>query len=93
MVDGELAEGEACLSLTFFTSAGRWAAPAGKTPWGNPSNTVSGSKDWTRCEIVLTAPKTAASAVPKLRLIKGRGTCWFDDLEFRVLQNAARRGE
>ncbi|NLF18832.1 MAG: hypothetical protein GX595_16495 [Lentisphaerae bacterium] len=78
----DLRGGQASLALTFFTADGRWAGVPGHKASGVPSEPVTGQQDWTRRELVLTAPPGAFAAVLFFRVEKADGTAWFDDVAF-----------
>jgi hypothetical protein len=78
----DLSAGAGRLALAFFTAEGRWAQVPGQRPSGVDSADVSGRSEWTDCEVVLTAPENAFSAVLFFRVADATGSCWFDQPSF-----------
>jgi chitodextrinase len=66
------------LSVQFYDSAGTAIGSA------TTSSTITGTVDWTKLSVTMSAPSNAASLRIDCRL-KGTGTAWFDDVE--VVQN------
>lgn len=48
---------------------------------------LSGTNDWTKCEIVLDVPKESSS-INYGALLDGTGQIWFDDLYFEVVDKS-----
>jgi hypothetical protein len=47
---------------------------------------VTGTSDWTRCEIVLDVPEESGT-LNFGALISGTGKIWFDNISFEILDN------
>ena len=52
--------------------------------WNRP---ITGTNDWTKCEITLNVPKEA-TAVAYGVLLGGKGTVYFDDVNFEIVGDA-----
>lgn len=54
---------------------------------GLSDRSLNGTKDWTRCEIVLDVP-LSASNLAYGALLQGAGQIWFDDITFEIVDTS-----
>jgi hypothetical protein len=54
---------------------------------GLVDRSIKGTKDWTRCEIVLDVP-LSASNLAYGALLQGAGQIWFDDISFEIVDKS-----
>lgn len=50
---------------------------------------IKGTKDWTKCEIILDVP-TNASMLAFGALLSGSGQIWFDNITFEIVDNTLK---